>query len=137
MITIEDTDVGRRRGRGPGEARSRPCGAAQRSCAGSGPLPRVGVQLPASCCWGVWLVLLLRGCSPCRAVGVCLQSGPPSSASASTSGLSRHVLPRQLWRVVGWVVFLSDVICGVEIALWEGCYPASALAHGVCVLVFV
>ena len=75
MITIEDTDVGRRRGRGPGEARSRPCGAAQRSCAGSGPLPRVGVQLPASCCWGVWLVLLLRGCDACLAVGGGLQSG--------------------------------------------------------------
>ena len=27
--------------------------------------------------------------------------------------------------------FLSDVISGVESALWEGCYPA----HGVCVIV--
>jgi hypothetical protein len=35
------------------------------------------------------------------------------------------------------VGFLSDVIGGVESALWEGCYPASALAHGVCVLVYV
>ncbi len=28
------------------------------------------------------------------------------------------------------------MIGGVESALWEGCYPASALAHGVCVLVY-
>jgi hypothetical protein len=40
-------------------------------------------------------------------------------------------------RVVGWVGLLSDVISGVESALWEGCYPASALAHGVCALVYV
>jgi hypothetical protein len=42
-----------------------------------------------------------------------------------------------LWRVVCWVGFLSDVISGVESALWEGCYPASSLAHGVCVIVYV
>jgi hypothetical protein len=53
------------------------------------------------------------------------------------AGLSSPVLPRQLWRVVGWVGFLSDVIGGVESVLWEGCYPASALAHGVCVIVYV
>ncbi len=29
----------------------------------------------ASCCWGGWLVLLLRGCNACRAVGEGLQSG--------------------------------------------------------------
>ncbi len=40
---------------GVGGARSRPWGAAQRSCAGSGPLPRAGVQLPVDC------VLLLGG----------------------------------------------------------------------------
>jgi hypothetical protein len=40
---------GRRRGRGPVGARSRSCGAAQRSCAGSGPLPRAGAQLPVDC----------------------------------------------------------------------------------------
>ena len=40
--------------------------------------------------------------------------------------------PRRLWRVVGWVGFLSDVIGGVESGLWEG-YPASTLVHGVCV----
>jgi hypothetical protein len=61
---------------------------------------------------------------------------PSLSTSASTSGLSRPVLPRRLWRVVGWVGFLSDVIGGVENALWEG-YPASTLGHGVCVIVYV
>jgi hypothetical protein len=44
------------------------------------------------------------------------------------AALSRPVLPRRLWRVVGWVGFLSDVICGVESALWEGCYPVLTLA---------
>jgi hypothetical protein len=52
----------------------------------------------------------------------------PSSTSASTSCLSHPVLPRRLWRVVGWVGILSDVIGGVESALWEGCYPALTLA---------
>ena len=54
--------------------------------------------------------------------------GPPSSTSASTSCLSRHVIPRRLWRVVGWLGILLDVIGGVESALWEGCYPALTLA---------
>jgi hypothetical protein len=31
-----------------------------------------------------------------------------------------------------WVGFLLDMIGGVEIALWEGYYPASALAWGLC-----
>ena len=29
------------------------------------------------------------------------------------------------------------MISGVEIALWEGCYPALTLAYGVCVIVYV
>ena len=33
-------------------------------------------------------------------------------------------------RVVGWVGFLLDMIGGVESVLWEGYYPASALAMG-------
>jgi hypothetical protein len=81
--------------------------------------------------------VLLRGCDACMAVGGGLHRGPPSSASASTSGLSRPVLPRLLCRVVSWVGFLSDVIGEVESALWEGCYPALTLAHGVCVIVYV
>ena len=56
--------------------------------------------------------------------------GSPSSTSASTSCLSRPVLPRQLWQVAGWVGFLLDMICGMESALLEGYYPASALAMG-------
>ncbi len=45
-------------GSGGGRARSRPCGAAQRSCAGSGPLPRAKTQLPVDCVLllGGWLV---------------------------------------------------------------------------------
>ncbi len=71
-----------------------------------------------------------------RSVSAC-NRGPPSSTSALMSGLSCLVLPRRLWRVVGWVGFLSDVICGVEIVLWEGCYLALTLAHGVCGIVYV
>ena len=82
-------------------------------------------------------MLLLRGCDACRAVGGGLQSGaaligvrldvgslPPRSSSLTVTGC----------RLGGFPV---DVIGGVESALWEGCYPASALAHGVCVLVYV
>ena len=67
--------VGQRRGRGTGEVRSRPCGASQRSCAGAGPLPLAGDQLPVDCVLllGGWLVLL-RGCDACHAVGGGLQS---------------------------------------------------------------
>ena len=54
--------------------------------------------------------------------------GQPSLTSASTSGLCQPVLPRRLWRVVCWVRFQLDVICGVEIVVWEGCYPALTLA---------
>ena len=42
---------------------------------------------------------------------------PPRSSSATV-------------RVVGWVGFLLDMIGGVESALWEGYYPASALVMG-------
>ncbi len=132
-------------GGGGGGARSWPCGAeeeeedlfvfndtiegpraAQRSCWRWPPSPCRGV---APCglllvAGGGWLVLL-RDCDACN-------RRPPSSTSASTSGLSRPVR-----RVVGWVGFLSDVIGGVERALWEGCYSALTLAHGVCVIVYV
>jgi hypothetical protein len=49
---------------------------------------------------------------------------PPRSSSPTVTGC----------RLGG---FLSDVIGGVEIALWGGCYPASELANGVCGLVYV
>ncbi len=55
---------GRRRGRGPGGARSRPCGAAKWSCAGSGPLPRAWAQLPVDC------VLLLGWVAGAAAAGL-------------------------------------------------------------------
>jgi hypothetical protein len=60
----------------------------------------------------------------------CCQWRPAISlTSSSMSGLSRPILPRRLWWVVRWVGFLSDVISGVERALWEGCYPALTLAQ--------
>jgi hypothetical protein len=76
---------------------------------------------------GGWLVLV-RGGGACRArsVTTCTR-GPPSSTSDSTSCLSCPVLPRRLWRVVGWVGILVDVIGWVESVLWEGCYPALTL----------
>jgi hypothetical protein len=130
-------------GVGVGGARKGP--AACRVALRSGPAPALApFPVPGrsslwtvSCCWGGWLVLLLRGCAACGAVGGCLQSGrrhrrPPR----------RRVSPAQFFLadcggIVCWVGFLSDVIGGVEIALWEGCYPASVLSHGVCVLVYV
>ena len=41
---------------------------------------------------------------------------------------SGNVLPCRLWRVVGWVGILLDVVGGVESALRDGCYPALTLA---------
>jgi hypothetical protein len=51
----------------------------------------------------------------------------PSSTSASTSGLSRPVLPHRLWLVVGWGGFLSDVIGGVEM-----CSSTLHIGWGLC-----
>ncbi len=127
---------GRRQGRSTGVAHSLPCVAAQRSCSGAGPLPRQGSSSlwTVSFCWGGWCCCG-AATHAARSVEACNQR-PPSSTSASTSGFSRPVLPRRLWQVVGWVGFLSDVIGGVESVLWEGCYPALTLAHGVCVIVY-
>ena len=75
--------------------------------------------------------MLLRGCDDaCRAVGGGLQSEaalidvlldvgslPPRSSSPTVAGC-----------------WLGG---GVESVLWEGCYPALTLAHGVCVIVYV
>ena len=62
---------------------------------------------------GGWLVRCGAATHAKRSVSACNRR-PPSSTSASTSGLSSPVLPRRLWRVVGWVGFLSDVIGGVR-----------------------
>ncbi len=119
-------------GCGGGGARSGP--AAGRVARRSGPSQAL---TPLSCCWGGWLVLLLRGCNACRTVCGGLQSGatlicvrldigslPPRSSSLTVTGCRLGGFPvgRDLW---------------VESVLWEGCYPASALAHGVCVLVYL
>ena len=127
-------------GGGPGAARSRPCGAAQRSCAGAGPLPRAWAQLPVDCnC-----ILLLGGGGWCccgaathtaRSVAACkgaalidvrldvgslqTRSSSPTVAGYRLGGFS---VGRDWWggeRVVGGVL------------------PASAFAHGVCVIVYV
>jgi hypothetical protein len=54
----------------------------------------------ASCCWGGWLVLVRAAVHSAQSVAACAR-GPPSSTSASTSGLSRSFFPCQLWQVVG------------------------------------
>ena len=116
---------GPRRGRGPQPAVWRGAAVLGRRwppspCRGAAPC---GLRLVAGgggWCW-------CGATNAARSVAAC-NRGPPSSTSAWTSGLSRPVLPRRLWRVVGWVGFLSDGISGVESALWEGCYPALTLA---------
>ncbi len=68
-------------GGGGGGARAGP--AAGRVVRHSGPVPALApFPVPGrsslwtvSCCWGGWLVLLLRGCEACSAVGGALQSG--------------------------------------------------------------
>jgi hypothetical protein len=77
------------------------------------PVPGCSSLWTASCCWGGGWCWCGSATHATRSVAAC-NRGPPSSTSASTSGLSRPVLPRRLWRVVGWVGFLSDVIGGVK-----------------------
>ena len=86
------------------------------------PVPGRSSLWTASCCWGGWLVLLLRGCDACRAVGGGLQSGaaligirldvgslPPRSSSPTVAGcrLGGFSVGRDWWggeRIVGGVV---------------------------------
>ena len=117
---------GRRQKRGPGAA----CSSAGRVARRGGPAPALSpFPVPgrsslwtASCCWGGWLVLLLRGCDTCRAVGGGLQSGaaligirldvgslPPRSSSLTVTGCRLGGFPvrRDRWggeRVVGGVL---------------------------------
>ncbi len=114
------------------------CGAvaAGRATAGAGPGrgPQQAVWCGAAVLRLLWPPSPCRGAAPCRlplvaggggwccccgaathaslSVAAC-NRGLPSLTSVSTSGLSRPVLPRRLWRVVCWVGFLSDVIGGV------------------------
>jgi hypothetical protein len=127
---------GGRRGRSTGVARSRPCGAAQQSCAGAGPLPRAGAQLwTASFCWGGWLVLLW-GCDACRAVCGGLQSEaalidvrldvgslPPRSSSPTVAGgkLGGFSFGRDWWGgecIVGGVPRINIGTWGLCDRLW-------------------
>ncbi len=115
------------------------CGGAVGGGGGPGRGPRPAVWRIAEVLRWRWPPSPCRGSAPC---GLCLVAGggdwcccgaathatqsvsacnrrPPSSTSDSTSGLSRPVLPRRLWRVqLGG--FSVGLIGGVEIALWEG-----------------
>jgi hypothetical protein len=86
------------------------------------PVPGRSSLWTVSCCWGGWLVLLLRGCDACHAVGGGLQSGaaligvrldvwslPARSSSQTVTGCRLGGFPvrRDLWggeRVVGGVL---------------------------------
>jgi hypothetical protein len=123
------------RGRGPGGAHCGPrpgCGppTAGRVAWRRGPAPALApFPVPGrsslwtvSCCWGGWLVLLLRGCDVCSAVSGGLQSGaalicvrlnvlslPPCSSSPTVTGCRLGGFPvgRDLWggeRIVGGVL---------------------------------
>ena len=127
-------------GGGGGGARPAACRVARRGgpalALAPFPVPGRSSLCTASCCWGGWLVLVWGG-DACRAIGGGLQSGAALIDVRLDVGPLPPVLPRRLWRVVGWVGFLSDVIGGVESTLWEGCYPSLTLAHGICVIVCV
>jgi hypothetical protein len=112
---------GGRRRRITGVARIRPCGAAQRSCAGAGHLPRAGAQLwTASFCWGGWLVRCGAATHAERSVTACnseaalidvrldVGSLPPRSSSPTVAGcrLGGFSVGRDWWggeRIVGGV----------------------------------
>ena len=81
------------------------------------PVPGSSSLWTVSCCWGGWLVLLLRGCDACLAVCGGLQSGAALMDVRLDVWSPLPVLPHLLWRVVSWVGFLSDVIGGVESTL--------------------
>ena len=107
-------------GRGPQQAVWRGTAVLRRrwppsTCQGAAPC---GLRLFAGgggwCCYGAETHAM-------RSVTACNRR-PPSSTSSSTSGLSRPVLPRQLWRVVGWVGFLSGVErVHINIGTWGLC----------------
>jgi hypothetical protein len=97
------------------------------------PVPGRTSLWTVSCYWGGWLVLLLRGCDACRAVGGGLQSGaaligvrlnvrslPPRSSSPTVTGCRLGGFPvrRDLWggeRVVG------GVLPRISIGTWGLC----------------
>jgi hypothetical protein len=97
------------------------------------PVPGSSSLWTASCCWGGWLVLLLRGCDTCHTVGGGLQSGAtligvrlnvgslqPSSSSLTVTGCRLGGFPvrRDLWggdRVVG------GVLPRISIGTWGLC----------------
>ena len=89
--------VASRRGRPLGDARRQLC-AGFRQCGSFVKVCAVDCVLLLGGGW-CWCGAAERSA---RSVVVCAW-GSPSTTSASTSCLSRPVLPRRLWRVVGWV----------------------------------
>jgi hypothetical protein len=118
-------------GGGPGAARNRPCGAARRSCAGAGPLPRAGAQLPVHC------VLLLGGVA---GAGAGRRRMPRGRWRPAFGGRPHRRPPRR--RASPAPFFLADcgglsvgwVFCHGGRDRWggervvDGCYPALTLA---------
>ena len=127
----------RRRGgrrRGLGQARPAACRVAWRIGPASAlaPFPVQGGSslLTGSCCWGGWLVLLLRGCDACQVVGGGLQSGasligvrldvgslPPRSSSPTVTGCRLGGLPvGRDWR--GGERVVGGVLPRISIGTW-------------------
>ena len=48
-----------------------------------------------------------------------------------------HFKPAAFYQFLKTKIGLAAAKAATGDVLWEGCYPASALAHGVCVLVYV
>ena len=126
-------------GCGAGGARAGPaaCRVSWRSCPALAlapfPVPGRSSLWTASCCWGGWLVLLLRGCDACHVVCGGLQSGaalisihldvgslPSRSSSQTVTGCRLGGFPvrRDWWggeRIVG------GVLPRISIGTWGLC----------------
>ena len=128
---------------GGGGTRSWPCGAAQRSCAGAGPLPVPGRSSlwTVSRCWGGGWCCCGAATHAARSVAVCNQgtaligvrldvgSLPPRSSSLTVTGCRLGGFPvrRDRWggeRVVGGV--LPRINIGADV------WGESIIMTGVC-----
>jgi hypothetical protein len=128
----------RRRGGRRGRARAGPTAGPVALCSGPAPalapfpVPGRSSLWTASCCWGGWLVLLLRGCDACRAVGGALQSGaaligvrldvgslPPRSSSPTVTGgrLGGFPVGRDRW---GGESVVGGVLPRISIGVGQG-----------------
>ena len=126
-------------GGGGGGARTGPAAGcvARRSCPAPAlapfPVPGRSSLLTVSCCWGGWLVLLLRVCDACRAVGGGLQSGaalicvrldvgslPSRSSSLTVTGCRLGGFPVRRDRCGGERV-VGRVLPRISIGTWGLC----------------